>query len=39
MIEDLELAWHDDRVGDLDPNLSPANLAEPPRTWALPLVS
>ena len=38
MIEDLELSWHDDRVGDADPSVSP--LAAPPSaTWALPLLS
>jgi len=38
MIEDLELTWHDDRVGDLDPDL-PA--AAPPSTsvWELPVLS
>jgi biotin synthase len=38
MIEDLELQWHDDRVGDLDPNVEmPA--APPASTWALPVLS
>jgi biotin synthase len=37
MIEDLELAWADDRVGDADPAVPPAE--SPPRAWALPLVS
>ena len=38
MIEDLELEWHDDRVGDLDPNVGlPA--AAPPTTWALPVLN
>jgi len=33
MIEDLELSWHDDRVGDADPSVPP------PPTWALPMLS
>jgi biotin synthase len=38
MIEDLELVWQDDRVGDLDPGvLMPA--AGPTTTWALPVLS
>src|SRR6516225_2447910 len=32
MIEDLELQWHDDRVGDLDPNID-APTAPPATTW------
>src|SRR5262245_9765903 len=39
MIEDLELTWHDDRVGDLDPSLPLPEAADAPRTWTLPLVS
>jgi biotin synthase len=38
MIQDLELSWHDDRVGDLDPAL-PAPLPEPASTWSLPVIS
>src|SRR3954462_4145573 len=37
MIEDLELTWHDDRVGDADPSV-PAPEAAPAATWALPVV-
>ncbi len=38
MIEDLELQWHDDRVGDADPSVP---LPEPaPRSpWELPVLS
>jgi biotin synthase len=38
MVRDLELSWHDDRVGDADPSVP---LPEPssPSAWALPLVS
>ncbi|HKB41144.1 MAG TPA: biotin synthase BioB, partial [Gemmataceae bacterium] len=39
MIDDLELTWHDDRVGDLDPSLPLPEAAAAPRTWTLPLVS
>jgi biotin synthase len=41
MIEDLELTWHDDRVGDADPQIpAPPALfnAEVARTWSLALV-
>jgi biotin synthase len=38
MIEDLELQWHDDRVGDLDPNID-APRAPTATTWALPILS
>ncbi len=37
MIEDLELQWADDRVGDTDPGV-PEMPAEPARAFALPLV-
>jgi biotin synthase len=37
MIEDLELAWADDRVGDTDPTL-PQLPAEPARAFALPVL-
>ena len=37
MIRDLELSWHDDRVGDLDPAIPPA--AATPSTWSLPVIS
>ncbi len=41
MIEDLELSWQDDRVGDVDPNgAPPPSIAEEaPRSWALPVLS
>jgi len=41
MIEDLDLTWADDRVGDADPDLLPAPPAnaEVARTWALPVLS
>src|SRR5262245_4574135 len=35
LIEDLELSWHEDRVGDADPAVAPS----PPSTWALPVLS
>ncbi len=35
MIEDLELTWHEDRVGDADPDIA----APPPSPWALPVLS
>ncbi|MFM7151267.1 MAG: biotin synthase BioB [Gemmataceae bacterium] len=38
MIEDLELAWADDRVGDEDPSLSMPPL-ESSKSWALPMLS
>jgi biotin synthase len=38
MIEDLELTWHEDRVGDADPAVAPAPEA-PARTWQLPVLS
>jgi biotin synthase len=38
MIRDLELSWHDDRVGDADPALPPP-AEEPARSWALPVLS
>jgi biotin synthase len=40
MIRDLELTWHEDRVGDVDP-LLPAVEEQPAAatTWSLPLVS
>jgi hypothetical protein len=36
MIDDLELTWYDDRVGDLDPS-----IALPPAipTWELPVLT
>jgi biotin synthase len=37
MIEDLELAWADDRVGDADPAMPAAPFT--PSVWELPLVS
>jgi biotin synthase len=40
MIEDLELSWHDDRVGDADASVPAASGPAPGRTvWELPLVS
>jgi biotin synthase len=36
MIEDLELTWHGDRVGDADPEAPPAPLGA---TWSLPVLS
>src|ERR1700724_144089 len=38
MIEDLELTWHDDRVGDLDPGL-PASAPSATSVWELPVLS
>ena len=38
MIQDLELEWADDRVGDVDPSL-PAFVPEPGRAFALPLLN
>lgn len=38
MIEDLELCWHEDRVGDLDPAI-PAAEPAPPSAWQLPVLS
>jgi biotin synthase len=38
MIEDLELTWHEDRVGDADPAVAPPEAA-PPATWELPVLS
>jgi biotin synthase len=38
MIDDLELTWHEDRVGDLDPNVAPPELA-PASLWELPVLS
>src|SRR5262249_10833035 len=38
MIEDLELSWHHDRVGDLDPGIPTAPPAGT-TVWELPLVS
>jgi biotin synthase len=38
MIEDLELSWHHDRVGDLDPSI-PAVQPASTTVWELPLVS
>ncbi len=38
MIEDLELRWHEDRVGDSDPAVPPAP-EEPARSWALPVLA
>jgi len=43
MIRDLELTWHEDRVGDVDPTVVPGEQPEPQRTsattWSLPLVT
>jgi biotin synthase len=41
MIEDLELTWQDDRVGDADPTvLPPAEFLVPPvRSFSLPLLN
>jgi biotin synthase len=36
MIEDLELTWHEDRVGDADPSAAPP---PPPAVWELPVLS
>ena len=38
MIEDLELTWHDDRVGDADPAIAPPP-PQTPSTWDLPVLS
>jgi biotin synthase len=38
MIEDLELSWHDDRVGDADPDIAPPPTAAV-STWELPVLS
>ncbi len=38
MIEDLDLSWHDDRVGDLDPAVLPTE-SEPQTGWSLPVLS
>ncbi len=45
MVEDLELVWHSDRVGDMDPNVFTTEIQEvvemndlPGHTRALPLV-
>jgi biotin synthase len=38
MIEDLELQWADDRVGDADPQMPTLPMA-PTRTWGLPVIS
>src|SRR5262249_34964483 len=35
MIEDLELSWHDDRVGDADPAIEPPA----PSLWELPVLA
>lgn len=35
MIEDLELSWHEDRVGDADPDIEPPA----PSPWQLPVLS
>jgi biotin synthase len=35
MIEDLELSWHDDRVGDADPSIEPPT----PSLWELPVLT
>lgn len=35
MIEDLELSWHEDRVGDADPDIAPPT----PSPWQLPVLS
>src|SRR5205807_6570794 len=37
MIEDLELSWHDDRVGDVNPDQPAVEM--PTSVWALPLLS
>jgi biotin synthase len=38
MIEDLELTWQDDRVGDADPSID-APALDPARSWALPVLN
>jgi len=38
MIEDLELTWHEDRVGDLDPTIAPPPVDEV-SLFALPMLS
>src|SRR5207248_1923528 len=38
MIDDLELSWADDRVGDLDPAIE-APTAAPASLWQLPVLS
>lgn len=38
MIEDLELSWAEDRVGDADPDILAAEQALT-RSWALPVIS
>src|SRR5205085_7390896 len=39
MIEDLELTWADDRVGDADPAITPAAPPAPRSPWELPVLS
>ncbi len=39
MIEDLELTWADDRVGDADPSIEPLPAVAPTRGWALPVLA
>lgn len=38
MIRDLELTWHEDRVGDVDPDMAPLPMPSS-STWELPLIS
>jgi biotin synthase len=38
MIQDLELQWHDDRVGDLDPNVA-IPVPAPATMWELPVLT
>ena len=38
MIEDLELSWADDRVGDSDPSIE-APVPDPSRSMALPMLA
>ena len=38
MIEDLELTWDDDRVGDADPSIAPP-VPDPSRSLALPMLA
>jgi len=40
MIEDLELSWHEDRVGDADPSIAPPADDRPASSvWELPLLT
>ncbi len=38
MIRDLDLSWHEDRVGDVDPSIEAPPMPTP-NAWELPLIS